>query len=164
MHPGQSAVVVHGAPWVHHACVLGAPWVRQKWLQGLACCTWRRLPRVQGTCETFQSTCYTSVGLCMYVPQVLGYALVRPAREVLFTVVTRQEKYKAKLFIDTVVQRLGDTAAAAAFEVLDVRLALGPHALALAALLACVGWAGVALQLGSRHAATAAGAAAHTAV
>jgi hypothetical protein len=29
--------------------------------------------------------------------KLLGYSLVRPAREVLFTVVTRDEKYKAKL-------------------------------------------------------------------
>ena len=50
--------------------------------------------------------------------KLLGYALVRPAREVLFTVVSREEKYKAKLTIDAVVQRLGDTVAALMFEVL----------------------------------------------
>ena len=32
--------------------------------------------------------------------------------------VTREEKYKAKLAIDSVIQRLGDTVAAAAFEIL----------------------------------------------
>jgi ATP/ADP translocase len=37
---------------------------------------------------------------------------------VLFTVVSRDEKYSAKLVIDTVVQRLGDALAAAAFQVL----------------------------------------------
>ncbi|MET0592555.1 MAG: MFS transporter, partial [Polyangiaceae bacterium] len=41
-----------------------------------------------------------------------GYALERPAREVLFTVVSREEKYKAKNFIDTVVYRGGDVATA----------------------------------------------------
>lgn len=50
--------------------------------------------------------------------QVYGYALMRPAREVLFTVVSRQEKYTAKLMIDTVVQRAGDALAAGLFEVL----------------------------------------------
>jgi AAA family ATP:ADP antiporter len=35
----------------------------------------------------------------------------------LFTILTRQEKYKAKLAIDAVVQRMGDTVAAAVFEV-----------------------------------------------
>jgi len=37
-----------------------------------------------------------------------NFAFARPTREVLFTVVTREDKYKAKSFIDTVVYRLGD--------------------------------------------------------
>jgi AAA family ATP:ADP antiporter len=41
--------------------------------------------------------------------------------QVLFTVVPREEKYSAKLVIDTVVQRLGDAIAAAAFQVLGKR-------------------------------------------
>jgi len=36
------------------------------------------------------------------------YALSKPAREVLFTVVSREEKYKAKNFIDTAISRAGD--------------------------------------------------------
>jgi AAA family ATP:ADP antiporter len=36
------------------------------------------------------------------------YGLERPAREILFTTVSREEKYKAKSFIDTVVYRGGD--------------------------------------------------------
>ncbi len=36
------------------------------------------------------------------------YALERPSREILFTTVSRVEKYKAKSFIDTVVYRGGD--------------------------------------------------------
>ena len=42
------------------------------------------------------------------VRRVGEYALAKPAREVLFTVVSREEKYKAKNFIDTVVSRGGD--------------------------------------------------------
>lgn len=38
--------------------------------------------------------------------------------QVLFTVVSREEKYSAKLVIDTVIQRLGDALAAAVFQVL----------------------------------------------
>jgi AAA family ATP:ADP antiporter len=38
------------------------------------------------------------------------YAIAKPAREVLFTVLTREEKYKAKNFIDTAVSRGGDAA------------------------------------------------------
>lgn len=44
--------------------------------------------------------------------QALQYAISRPAKEVLFTVVSRAEKSKAKAFIDTVVYRLGDAIAA----------------------------------------------------
>src|SRR2546426_12653225 len=38
------------------------------------------------------------------------YAIARPAREMLFTVLTREAKYKSKNFIDTVVFRSGDAA------------------------------------------------------
>ena len=36
------------------------------------------------------------------------FAFAQPTREVLFTVLTREDKYKTKNFIDTVVYRLGD--------------------------------------------------------
>jgi AAA family ATP:ADP antiporter len=37
-----------------------------------------------------------------------NFAVARPAREVLFTVVPRSDRYKAKTFIDTVIYRVGD--------------------------------------------------------
>ena len=37
-----------------------------------------------------------------------NFAFARPARETLFTVVPREDKYKSKNFIDTVVYRVGD--------------------------------------------------------
>jgi AAA family ATP:ADP antiporter len=40
------------------------------------------------------------------------FAISKPAREALFTVVPREQRYKAKNFIDTVVYRGGDTMAA----------------------------------------------------
>ncbi len=43
------------------------------------------------------------------------YALERPARELLFTAVGREEKYKSKSFIDTVVYRGGDVASGWAY-------------------------------------------------
>ncbi|MBI4082119.1 MAG: MFS transporter [Candidatus Lambdaproteobacteria bacterium] len=42
------------------------------------------------------------------VRRASNFALARPAREILFTVVSREDKYKAKNFIDTVVYRGGD--------------------------------------------------------
>ncbi|MBV8925452.1 MAG: MFS transporter, partial [Bradyrhizobium sp.] len=37
-----------------------------------------------------------------------NFAIARPTREILFTVLPREDRYKAKSFIDTVVYRLGD--------------------------------------------------------
>ena len=39
-----------------------------------------------------------------------NYAVTRPGREMLFTVVDQESKYKAKNFIDTVLYRTGDVA------------------------------------------------------
>ena len=44
----------------------------------------------------------------MIVRRVGEYAIAKPAREVLFTVLSREEKYKAKNFIDTALSRGGD--------------------------------------------------------
>ncbi len=44
------------------------------------------------------------------VRRIGEYAIAKPAREILFTVVSREEKYKAKNFIDTAVSRGGDAA------------------------------------------------------
>jgi len=40
------------------------------------------------------------------------YAIMKPAREMLFSVVSREEKYRAKNFIDTAILRTGDTTSA----------------------------------------------------
>ena len=37
-----------------------------------------------------------------------NFAVARPTREVLFTVLPREDRYKTKTFIDTFVYRLGD--------------------------------------------------------
>jgi ATP:ADP antiporter, AAA family len=44
--------------------------------------------------------------------RISQYAIARPAREILFTVVDQQSKYKAKNVIDTVVYRFGDVTSA----------------------------------------------------
>jgi ATP:ADP antiporter, AAA family len=56
-------------------------------------------------------------------------AVMRPARETLYTVVNREDKYKAKAFIDTFVYRGGDVVGAQTEGLLD-RLGLGLAALA----------------------------------
>jgi len=44
----------------------------------------------------------------MVIRRAGNFAIARPAREVLFTVVSREDKYKAKSFIDTFIYRAGD--------------------------------------------------------
>lgn len=55
-----------------------------------------------------------TVGLFEGVRRASHYALSKPARETLFTIIPRADKYKAKGLIDTFVYRGGDTAGALA--------------------------------------------------
>jgi len=84
------------------------------------------------------------------VRRVGHYALERPARDVLFTVVPREEKYKSKGFIDTVVYRGGDALAGWAYTGLAA-LGLAPRALALSAIPAAGLSLAVALWLARRE-------------
>ena len=52
------------------------------------------------------------LGVLQALRRAASYAVERPAREVLFTSVTREERYKSKGFIDTVVYRAGDAGSA----------------------------------------------------
>ena len=78
------------------------------------------------------------------------YALSKPAREVLFTVVSREEKYKVKNFIDTVVVRGGDAVSGWLFEGLRL-LGAGLSAISFIAAPIAVLWAMTAYLLGQRQ-------------
>lgn len=83
-----------------------------------------------------------------------NFALARPAREVLFTVIPREDKYKSKNFIDTFIYRAGDQVGAWSFRGLQVLgLSLGAISLVAAPLAAI--WALVSIWLGRRQAALA---------
>jgi AAA family ATP:ADP antiporter len=78
------------------------------------------------------------------------YAFGKPAREVLFTVVPPEDKYKAKNFIDTFVYRGGDQIGAWSYAGLSAAgMAVSSIAL-LAAPMSAV-WLVVAFWLGARH-------------
>ena len=79
------------------------------------------------------------------------YAVARPAREMLFTVLGREAKYKSKNFIDTVVFRGGDTVSGWVYAALK-GLGLGVAGLAAAAIPGAILWLAVGLWLGARHA------------
>jgi AAA family ATP:ADP antiporter len=55
---------------------------------------------------------FAVLAIVMVVRRAGEYALVRPGREMLFTVVAPEAKYKAKNFLDTVVYRGGDALSA----------------------------------------------------
>jgi AAA family ATP:ADP antiporter len=74
-------------------------------------------------------------------------AIMRPARETLFTVVAREDKYKAKALIDTFGYRAGD-AVGALSEGLLAKLGMGLVALAFAAVPIAAVWAVLGIWLG----------------
>ncbi|WP_455203092.1 NTP/NDP exchange transporter [Kaarinaea lacus] len=79
-----------------------------------------------------------------------NYAISKPAREMLFTVVSREEKYKAKNVIDTVIYRAGDAASAWLFTAL-MAYGLGLSAIALIAVPLALLWLWTGLWLGKKQ-------------
>jgi AAA family ATP:ADP antiporter len=79
------------------------------------------------------------------------YAIARPTREVLYTVVTREDRYKAKSFIDTVVYRAGDQVGAWSFALLSSRLGMGAEEIGLVAVVLSVIWLANGLWLGRKQ-------------
>jgi AAA family ATP:ADP antiporter len=73
--------------------------------------------------------------------------VMRPARETLFTTVSRAERYKAKAFIDTFVYRAGDVVGAQTEGLLG-RLGMGLAALAAFAVPLAMVWMALGLWLG----------------
>ncbi|HKQ22966.1 MAG TPA: MFS transporter [Burkholderiales bacterium] len=73
--------------------------------------------------------------------------IMRPARETLFTVVPRADRYKAKAFIDTFVYRTGDLVGAQSEGLLG-RLGMGLGALAAVAFPLAAAWIALGLWLG----------------
>lgn len=78
------------------------------------------------------------------------YAVARPVREVLFTVVPREDKYKAKSFIDTFVYRAGDQVGAWSYGIM-MWLGMGMAAIAFTAVPISVIWLMIAVWLGRRQ-------------
>lgn len=99
----------------------------------------------------------------MVVFQVLrrasNYALTRPGRALLYTVVPRSERYKAQNFLDVALFRGGDVASAEIYDRLadpEEGLGWGIPATAFVAAPACLLLAGLGLYLGKRFDARAA--------
>jgi AAA family ATP:ADP antiporter len=104
---------------------------------------------------------FTALGFAPMLATVVAFTVLRrgtnfgltnPAVEVLFTVVPREDKYKAKSFIETFVYRAGDQIGAWTYGKLFVGiLALGASGAAFGAVPFAVIWLALALWLGRRQ-------------
>jgi AAA family ATP:ADP antiporter len=91
-----------------------------------------------------------TIALALQIARRAGnYAITRPAREMLFTAVDRETRFKAKPVIDIVAYRGGDAASSALFATLTdgYGLALGTMA-AIGAFIG-IGWAALGRYLGN---------------
>jgi AAA family ATP:ADP antiporter len=82
--------------------------------------------------------------------RVGDYAIMKPAREMLFTILGREEKYKAKNFIDTAILRSGDALSAWLYTGFKV-IGTSSYGLALIGVGIGVAWTSVAFWLGARY-------------
>jgi len=88
------------------------------------------------------------LGSVQVVRRFAEYAIAKPSRDMLFTVVDQQSKYKAKNVIDTVVYRLGDVTSAWLSAAI---LPFGIAGLAIAGVVVSVIWFPIAYLLGKRY-------------
>lgn len=102
----------------------------------------------------FSALALAPVLAVLVVVQVLrrsgNYALTKPTREMLYVVISREEKYKAKNFIDTAVYRGGDAVSAWLFAGIRA-FGLGLAQTALVAVPIAALWAWVAFRIGRQH-------------
>jgi AAA family ATP:ADP antiporter len=80
-----------------------------------------------------------------------NFSLARPTRELLYTVLPREDKYKAKSFIDTVVYRAGDQVGSWSYLLLSA-MGLGIAGVAVVAVPLSALWLLNSLWLGRRQA------------
>ncbi len=82
------------------------------------------------------------------------FAITRPAREVLFTVLPREDKYKAKSVIDTFAYRVGDQIGAWSYRGMHAG-GLGLSPISFIAIPVIAVWCGLCLWLGNKQSALA---------
>jgi AAA family ATP:ADP antiporter len=92
----------------------------------------------------------TAIAVFQVLRRSSNYAIARPCREMLYTVIPRSAKYKAKNFIDTFVYRFGDQVGAWSYAALGA-LGLGASAISLVATPLAAIWVAIGLWLGRRQ-------------
>jgi AAA family ATP:ADP antiporter len=76
-----------------------------------------------------------------------NFAFARPIREVLFTAISREDRYKAKNFIDTVIYRTGDQIASWSYLALTAIGLTLTSVLTVVAIPRSVAWLGLGFWL-----------------
>ncbi len=82
------------------------------------------------------------------VRRAANFALARPTRELLYTVVSRDDRFKAKNFIDTFIYRSGDQVGNWSWWLMATRMGLGITAISFIAAPLMGLWLALALWLG----------------
>jgi AAA family ATP:ADP antiporter len=80
-----------------------------------------------------------------------NYSITRPGREMLYTNVSREDRFKTKQVIDIVVYRGGDVLSGWAFAFLTTTIGLGMAPVAAIGTVIALVWAAVGLGLGRRY-------------
>ena len=80
-----------------------------------------------------------------------NYAITRPGREMLFTAVDAETRFKAKPVIDIVVYRGGDLATAWLYTALTATYSLGLAGVAVISAIICGAWASAGIFLGHTY-------------
>ena len=91
-----------------------------------------------------------TVLLALQVARQAGnYGITRPAREMLFTSLSRESRFKAKPVVDVVIYRGGDALWSSAFALLTDGMGFGMAAMAAIGAGLAAAWAATGLALGS---------------
>jgi AAA family ATP:ADP antiporter len=102
---------------------------------------------VAGFAALFLSPTLAVVLVVQVLQRWMNFAIANPARQVFFTVLSREEKYKAKNLIDVVIYRGSDALYGWVFDSLQA-LGLKLGAIALCALPVAAGWLVLSAALG----------------
>lgn len=118
-----------------------------RWAGLAPCLAAAPLVTFAGFCAVAAAPAVAVVAIVQAVRRALDFAITNPARQALFTVVSREARYKSKNVLDTVVYRGGDMASGWLYAGLT-SIGLALTGTALAALPASAAWAWIGAVLG----------------
>lgn len=109
--------------------LFAARWMMEKIGVGVALAAVPAITAIGLTALAVEPT-LLALGVLQVLRRASEYGLSKPARDALFTVLSKEDKYKSKLVVDTVAYRGGDAAALWSKHGLEEKLGLGGGAMA----------------------------------